>query len=311
MKKLNPFHQCIEYGISLKKCPSFIFFLMGVVIIISDLLTYFVGLKYISNPLLVSFIVTIITMILFILSYFINRSFEELLEINMMKTEFINIISHQIRTPLSSMRWTLDLIRSGKINVQDSKFQSYIDLLSSDTRSMERLVENFLMVARMERGKALLGEEKISIVDLIKKILADFEPVFTARNITVDLETEDVPEIFTDRKKVRIAIENLIDNAIKYSGEKGKIEIIVRKKGRDKIYVGVRDFGLGIPKKDQKYIFQKFYRLKSARLAHVSGTGLGLYITKLIIEKLGGKVGFSSQENKGSLFWFTLPIKEK
>ncbi len=311
MKKINPFRQCIEYGIGLKKCPSFIFFLMGVVIIVSDFLTYFVGLKYISNPLLVSLLVIIITMILFILSYFIDRSFEELLEINKMKTEFINIISHQIRTPLSSMRWTLDLIRSGKVNVQDDKFRSYIDLLSSDTKSMERLVENFLMISRMERGKVLFRKEEVSIVDLVKRVLDSFDPVFTARNIKVNLKVEDIPGIFTDRQRVRMAIENLIDNAIKYSKEKGKIEIVVKRKNQNEVYIGVKDFGLGIPKKNQKYIFQKFYRLENAKLAHVSGAGLGLYITKLIINNLGGRVGFSSQENKGSLFWFTLPIKEK
>jgi len=311
MKKINPFSNCQRYNISLKQCPPFIFLVMGVIIIISDLLTFFIGARFISNPLMISLIVMVITIILFILSYFINRSFEKLLELNQMKNEFINIISHQLRTPLSSMRWIVDLMRSGKMDSIDEKYGSYLDIMSSDVKSMERMINKFLMVSKIESKREKFLREKSSPEKIIQEVIKEFLPFCEARNIKIEFKKEgEIPETFTDFQKVKVAVENLIDNAIKYSKEKGRVEVILKKKG-DNIYIGVRDYGIGISPEEKKYIFQKFYRLESALKSQTLGLGLGLYLTKLIIEKLGGKIGFSSQENKGSLFWFTLPIKKE
>lgn len=309
MNKINPFSDCKRYGVPLKQCPPFIFFIIGIIIIISDLLTFFIGARFISDPLVVSLIVMIITAILFVLSYFINRSFEKLLELNQMKNEFISIVSHQLRTPLSSIRWIVDLMKSGRIDQDGGKYESYLDIVSSDVRSMERMINKFLMVAKIEDKKEKFLEKKVSLERIIQEVVDEFILFCKARNIEIEFKKEgEIPEISTDPQKVKVAIENLVDNAVKYSKEKGKVEIILRRKGKD-IYLGVQDYGVGISPSEKKYIFQKFYRLEKAFKSQAVGLGLGLYLTKLIIEKLGGKIGFSSQENKGSLFWFTLPIK--
>ena len=310
MKHINPFRQCQKYDVPLRQCPSFIFSVMGMFIVVSSIVIYLVGIRFISNPLIVALLVMIVALVQVILSYFINKSFENLLEVNRMKRDFINIVSHQMRTPLSSLRWAVEFITSGKLDHIEEKYGSYIDIIKEDVEVMGRLIEEFLTVSRIEDKSLLFKKEKFSLSKMIDSLISEFKPFCEARNVKLEVEKEDIPEIISDSQKVRVVIENLIDNAIKYSKEKGMIKIFIKKQGRN-VYVGVKDTGVGIPREEQKYIFQKFYRSRNVNELQTKGSGLGLYITKSIVESLGGKIGFSSEENKGSLFWFTIPIVNK
>lgn len=306
--KLNIFSDCKRYGLSLWQCPPFLFLTMGLVIIISSLATYFIGVRYIEAPEIVAMIVLALALILFIMSFIIMRSFERLAETNRMKSEFINVVSHQLRTPISSLRWVVDILTTDYHKINDSERHEYFDILKENIGRMGELVSDLLIVSRLETATLPFRKEKVFLPSLVEEVLSSFLPFAKASNVEVEFKREDnLPNVFVDPSQVKQVLENLIHNAIRYIKDKGKIKLSLFRKDKN-IYFEITDNGVGIPKEDQKYIFQKFFRASNVIRHQTDGSGLGLYIAKSIIDKSGGKIGFHSQENKGSTFWFSLPI---
>jgi len=309
LSQLNVLKQCKRYGVPLWQCPQFLFLVMGMVIIFSTLITYAIGSKYIEDPLLVALIVLLITAILFIIAAVITRSFERLAEANRMKSEFVSVVSHQLRSPLSNLKWVIELLMSGRISSVSDKQLEYFKILRENSERMEELVQDLLTVSRIEQGKLPLKKEEFSLEDLVKTTVKDMEIFARASNVKMEFSSgKNLPRITGDPSQLKLTIDNLLDNAIRYVKEKGKVELNLKKKNGN-LYFEVKDNGVGIPKNDQKYIFQKFFRSGNVKRHQTQGSGLGLYITRSIIEKSGGKIGFTSQEGVGSTFWFTLPIK--
>ena len=310
MKKNTSFSQCKEYKIPIYQCPPFIFSIMGILIIISGIFIFAIGNKFIQDERIVALIVILITGILFILSFFLTKGFEKIFEALRLKTEFIQIVSHQLRAPLSNLNWAIDFIFSGKLDHIEEKYAQYIDIIKENSKRMTELIDDLLMAAKIEKGKVGFQKEKVSLEKIISEVISEFAPLSEASNVKIFFEKEKkIPEILCDPKKIKLAIENLLDNAIRYSKQKGEVRIKLRKKDGE-VYFEIKDQGVGIPKEDQKYIFEKFFRSENALKSQTEGTGLGLFITKGIIEQSGGKIGFISKENKGSTFWFTLPINK-
>mgnify|MGYP003925397507 CR=1 FL=1 len=308
IQELNIYEQCRRYNISLWQCPSFLFLLMGLIIIASSILTYFIGSHYINNPYLVALLVLILTSILLVIAFLINKSFEKLVEVAKMKTEFVNIISHQLQAPLSNLRWSVELLTSKRLGEIDEKQLEYFKIIKENADRMKDLIADLLIVSRIETGTLTLNKKEINLENLTSQIIKELEPLIKASNAKINLNIQkDLPPLFTDEFQLKTVIENLLENAVNYLKNKGEIEILIKKKG-NYIYFEIKDNGIGIPKNDQRYIFQKFFRSSNVLTHQPEGTGLGLYICKAIIEKLKGKIGFYSQENKGSTFWFTLPI---
>jgi len=307
--QLNLVKQCQKYELSLWQCPQFLFLVMGAVIFFSTLAIYIIGSRYIEEPLLVALMVLLTSAILFIIASIIIRSFERLAETNRMKSEFVNIVSHQLRSPLSNLKWAIELLMSGRISSISEKQAEYFKILKENSVRMGELVSDLLTVSRIEQGKFPLKKEKIYLQDLIEKTIKETEIFAKASNVEIKFNSEDnLPQIIIDPNQIRLVIVNLSENAIRYINKEGRVEISLKKKN-DNLYLEVKDNGIGIPKDDQKYIFQKFFRSGNVKKHQTEGSGLGLYIAKSIIEKSGGKIGFYSQEKKGSTFWFTLPIK--
>jgi len=300
--------QCKKYGLSIWQCPQFLFLLMGIIVIGSTLAAYLIGSRYIEDPYQVALIVILITLVLFILSVIITRSFERLAEANRMKTEFVSIVSHQLRSPLSNLKWTLELLMSGRISSVSKDQLDYFKILKENSDRMGELVSDLLIVSRIEQGKFPLKKENFSLDNLIKETIKKTEFFAKASNVEINFSSQkSLPQITSDSHQIKLVIENLLDNAVRYIGEKGKIEISLKKQNKN-IYFEIKDTGVGIPKADQKYIFQKFFRSENALRYQTEGSGLGLYIAKSVIDRSEGKIGFKSQEGKGSTFWFTLPI---
>lgn len=309
LNQLNIPAQCQRYGLSLWQCPQFLFLIMGIIIITSILTAYAIGNRYIEEPELVALITLLITAILFIMAVIINRSFERLAEASRMKSEFVSVVSHQLRSPLSNLRWAIELLMSGRLGKIEEKQTEYFKILKENSGRMEELVSDLLIVSRLETATLPLKKKEIFLEDLINKLISEFQPLARASNVEIGFKSqENLPKILADPSQIRLVVENLLDNAIRYIKDSGQVRLLLEKRGEN-LYFEIKDNGVGIPKEDQKYIFQKFFRSENILRYQTQGSGLGLYISKAIVERAGGKIGFKSEENKGSTFWFTLPIK--
>lgn len=226
------------------------------------------------------------------------------------KSEFVTIAAHQLRTPLSAVKWTLRLILdqdAGPISDEQE------EILKKGYQSNERmidLVNDLLNVARIEEGRFLYDFSRVSFVDLLKETLESFQTSMKMKNITVKLRLPkgNKIEVMMDREKMKLALQNLIENAINYSPAKSDVTISL-KCDKMNLSLAIADRGMGIPKNQQSRVFAKFFRGNNAVKMETEGTGLGLFLVKNIIEKHGGKIWFETEENKGSTFYFTLPIK--
>ncbi len=308
-EQLNVPKQCKRYGLSLWQCPSFLFLLMGIIICLVSIVSYLIGTRYIAEPRIVALIVLIISMILLALATIITNSFERLAEANRMKSEFISIVSHQLRAPLSNLTWVIELLMSGRVGKIEEEQVEYLKILKENSDRMKDLVKDLLIVSRIESARLSLRKEEFSLEELTKEIIKEFEHFAKASNCQIEFSAEkNLPKIFGDRYQIRQVIENLLDNAIRYTKGRGKVKIRIKKEKKF-IHFEIEDNGIGIPKEDQKFIFQKFFRASNVLKYKTQGTGLGLYIAKAIVERSGGKIGFKSQEGAGSTFWFKLPIK--
>jgi len=308
-QQLNFIGQCRKYNLSLWQCPSFLVVLIGMITILAMLGTYLIATKYTNQPEIVALIVIGITITLTIINYFVIRGFERLAEANQLKSEFVNIVSHQLRTPLTNIKWTIDLMFRRKTNDLTGQQLEKIKTIKENNQRMMDLVNDLLSVSRIEQGKLGLQPEKISLEKVIQGLIKEYIPLAGASNVNLYLEIEEnIPLISIDPQGIKFVLQNLIDNAIRYSQGKGQVKIRLLKKGK-LIRCQIEDKGVGIPLEDQKKIFQKFFRSRNIMRHQTEGTGLGLFIAKAIIEASKGKLGFQSQEGKGSTFWFEIPIK--
>lgn len=317
--RLNVVQECRKYGTPLSQCPQFLFVLMGIVIVVSLTFSFLLGRRYIDDPRVTVLVLSAVTGILLSITFIITRSFEQLAETGRLKTEFINIVSHQLRSPLSNLKWGLDFLMSEGA-ARNEEEAGYFQLLKENIGRMHELVNDLLTVARVEQGTFPFQEREFDFGDIVKEAVEGFRSLTRASNIEVVVEKEQVPLLRSDPSLVRHVLENLLDNAARYAwkgaenasalAQRRKNRIVVRYRSQEnRLRAEVEDNGVGIPSEDQKYIFQKFFRSSNAVRRQTEGSGLGLFIAKSLLEKAGGEIGFQSEENKGSTFWFTLPYR--
>ena len=308
--QLNIAKQCRKYGLPLWQCPQFLFLVMGIIIVGSSLTFYFIGTRYIEDPIFVALITIIIAIVLLIIGTTISRGFERLAEANRMKSEFVSIASHQIRAPLTNLSWTIETLISGKIISPLKKQLEYFKILQENSQRMRDLINDLLVVSRIEQGRFYLKKENISPLKIVEEVMSEFKEAAKSAGVKIFFDKkENPPNVLSDPLQLKQVMGNLLDNAIRYTKKGGEVRIRVGRKNNN-IYFEVKDNGVGIPQKDQKYICQKFFRSENILKYQTRGTGLGLYIAKSILGRLGGKIGFKSQEGIGSTFWFTLPTKQ-
>lgn len=305
--QLNLVLQCKKYGLPVIQCPQFLFLIMGLFIIFVSLVSYSLGTIFIEEPAIVALIDLALTTILLVMTFIIVRSFERTAEASKMKSDFISIVSHQLRSPLTNIKWIMDFLTSAEAEASPKKRKEYFGHMDENVARMVELVDELMFVSKIEQGTFPIRKKKSSIVDLIKEIVRRSAASAEAGNIEVSVSIEEnIPEFEFDPVLIKFVLENLFDNSIRYTQPGGKVKI--RMENRDcQIYFQISDTGVGIPKNEQRFIFQKFFRADNPLKEKTKGSGLGLFITKSIVEKSGGKIWFNSEEGKGTTFFLVLP----
>ncbi|MBI4049279.1 MAG: HAMP domain-containing histidine kinase [Candidatus Doudnabacteria bacterium] len=225
-----------------------------------------------------------------------------------LQSDFITLTSHQLRTPLSGVKWLLELLQSDGTNL-NKKQKDLLQKIYSSNERMIALVNDLLEVSRIEAGESKLYLQPTDLAPIIRGLLKEKEDQIKKKRIKVALivEQEPLPLVRTEPNKIRQALGNLVSNAISYTPESGSVSIALSVQDGT-ILVSIKDTGVGIPKEEQKQVFTKFFRGTNILNFETNGTGLGLYITKAFVEASGGRIWFRSEENKGTTFYFTLPI---
>ena len=312
-KPFRVFSNCQEYSIPIWQCPAFLFSVMGIINVTSCLFFYFLGGRYIKEPSMLAIIILGIATFMFFLAYAVTRSVEKLMEINRNKTEFIKIVSHQLRAPLTNIRWSIDFVmsnRKGKTEVNVEKEKDYFELIKENSQRLEDLLSDLLIVNRLNEENFFKYKEDVNFVDVIKETLQDYKYLAKASNVEIITRVIDKPVyVFANKILIETAFENLVKNSIIFNKQGGKVEISLFRHPKE-ILVAVKDEGPGIPKADRKYIFQRFFRGSKAFHTQTQGTGLGLYIAKAVITKHGGKIWFKTKEGQGTTFFITLPMRK-
>lgn len=231
-------------------------------------------------------------------------------EIDRAKTEFVSIASHQLRTPLSIIKWYVEMLTSGDAGKLTSDQDKYLQEINKGNELMIELVNSLLDTSRLELGTFVVNRESTDIIQTVKDVIEEQRIKIDEKKQKLSFSAEkNIPTVQMDQKLLRMVAQNLLSNAIKYSPEKGEIKVNFSMKGSKDILITISDNGYGIPANQHDKIFSKFFRADNVRLKSTEGTGLGLYIVKLIIDNYGGKIWFESEENKGTTFYVSVPTK--
>ncbi|HSW47811.1 MAG TPA: MASE1 domain-containing protein [Candidatus Saccharimonadales bacterium] len=233
-------------------------------------------------------------------------------EIDRAKTEFVSLASHQLRTPPSIVKWYTEmLLNNPDFERLTDKQKEYIRQISAAGQRMVVLVNTLLNVSRLELGTFKSKPEQIDVVKVARDVLSELAPAIGTKKLKI-LEdySKDLPKILEDLGSVTIIFQNLFSNAVKYTPEKGTIKIKISKEN-GKISIMVTDSGYGIPQSQQPKMFTKLFRADNVLEKVPEGNGLGLYIVKALLDRMGGKISFKSIESKGTTFSVSLPLKEE
>ncbi|MDO8520749.1 MAG: ATP-binding protein [bacterium] len=234
---------------------------------------------------------------------------EKLTQLDRMKSEIISIVAHQLRTPLSAIKWTLKMLLdedTGKVTDEQK------GLLAKGFESNERmvtLINDMLAVDHLESGKLKYNFIPVQFESLVEEMVNNLLPIATHKRIVVEFSApqDPLPKVKVDPDKMRDVLQNLIDNAIKYSKE-GSTVTVGAEMGEEAIHFWVKDGGIGIPDDAKGKIFSRFFRAANAVSTETDGSGLGLFIAQSVVKRHGGKIWFESVVNEGATFHVTLPL---
>ena len=240
----------------------------------------------------------------------LRMSNQQLQRLDEAKNEFISMASHQLRTPLTSIKGYLDMLLQGDLGPVRPTQKAVLREAFSSSERMVQLINDFLSISRLQTGTFTINRQLASLSDIVQSEIALLKVVAKQRNIVLSVHIdEDVPTLDIDAEKLRQVIMNMIDNAIFYSKERTTVKVSLCYNTQEVVFT-VEDQGIGVPKAEQSGVFGKFFRASNARKRRPDGTGVGLFLARKVVLEHGGSMIFTSKENKGSTFGFRLPLDQ-
>jgi signal transduction histidine kinase len=240
----------------------------------------------------------------------LTRANERLHDLDLMKSNFVTVVTHQLRTPLSGIRWTLGMFLRGDLGALTNEQKTFLMKAYESNNRMVLLLRDMLLTDKIESGKLKSGESVSLLPDLPENLIVELMPLALKKNVALNFTHPEnsYPPVRIDPEQLRAVLQNLIENAIKYTNPQGKVDLNIQKADKY-IRFTVADNGIGIPEKNRKEIFSRFFRAPNAVKVETDGSGLGLFIAKSIVEKNEGTIEFTSEENVGTTFVVQLPAR--
>jgi signal transduction histidine kinase len=242
--------------------------------------------------------------------------YDEIQKANMAKTDFVSIVSHELKTPMTSIKGFTELLAQGMVGPLNDVQKNFLGTIHSNIQRMSTLVSDLTDISRIEAGRMHLEFSALSITEVLDETITAFQNHVNDKRQNIDVQRQpNLAPVWGDRNRISQIFYNLISNAIKYSPEDSTIKISIEQcpntweadGAPEVIHTIIEDSGWGISPDEQKKIFQKFFRSENPHIREEIGTGLGLSITKSLIELQGGKIWFTSQPGIGTTFHFTFP----
>lgn len=307
-EKISIVEEAKLYHLHVWETPSFLFLLLGILTCVIVIVTYSVAVRSLEPEVLIAGISLTAIVTLFV-GGIIVKVLSRVLILDRTKSEFISLASHQLRTPLSGVKWALNMLLSGEFGKLSQPIRKVIKDGYESNERMILLVDDLLNVSRIESAKVSFAIDTFSLGTLVGEVVK--ENRHTAEDKQVSLRVVNRARVPTtvraDRTRIRFVIQNLVDNAIKYSLSNTTITITVWVE-KGSVFCSIADEGIGIPEHQLKNLFSKFFRADNAVMSTTPGSGLGLYIVKSILGRSHGDITVVSRENEGSTFTFFLPL---
>jgi two-component system phosphate regulon sensor histidine kinase PhoR len=259
--------------------------------------------RALTNILLIG----LLTLVLILGVWIVYRNIKKEVEIAQIKSDFVSNVSHELRTPLSLISMFSETLEMDRVKTEEKK-KEYYSIISNEANRLSKIVNSILNFSKMEAGKRQYNFVDSYLNDVVENVHRSYKFHLEQKGFTLMLtKDETIPIIKIDEEAVSEALVNLIDNAVKYSDNKK--EIIIRTGQENNFaFVEIEDRGIGIPEKDQKKIFEKFFRVSSGNVHNVKGSGIGLSIVKHIVDAHKGSIELFSEVNKGSKFRLLFPL---
>jgi signal transduction histidine kinase len=235
----------------------------------------------------------------------IEEQNEQLRELDQLKDEFVSSVSHELRTPLTSITGYVELMLE---EAEDPQLQSHLRVVDRNAARLLGLVSDLLFAARLQDGHLELNPEPVDVKLIVEQAVESARPHAEAAGVELRVQAEDVPLVDGEPERLGQLLDNLVSNAIKFTPGGGLVGIALSP-ADGRISIEVSDTGIGIPEADRAHLFERFFRSQSALDRHIPGTGLGLYISKAILEAHGGEIAVRSEEGRGTTFCIGLPAR--
>lgn len=291
-----------DLGIPIWKLPDVVLVTMAFVNIIVMVATYVLATRYDNDPGKVIILVALEAAIITIIGNVLSESAKKIVETNRLKKEFIQIISHQMRSPLTTMKWQIELLKKKAAQNLTKKQVEQIDKIYEENERLTTMIGDILNMSRVDKNIEHIIYSNIVLEKAVNECITILAGFAKFKKIEIDFNPNKKGNLVcVDNEKMKIAIVSVIENAISYSKKGKKIKITIKPEGKY-VVLKIKDQGIGIKLGEQAVVFNKFYRGEGGIKIQPEGTGLGLFMTKKVIEQMGGTIELQSKEGKGSEF---------